>query len=129
MIAVLPQLAGGCINYWEAGNWALHRDADPVGPKTAPEHRRVHTHLLGRSRFARDPDHEWGEAPRFPMFHDRHAWAAGRNRLTAEECMAVVGHAEAILAGKFGMTVDKVRRCDDCGYPRITRHDCAEAEE
>ena len=23
MLDVLPQLAGGCINYWEAGNWAL----------------------------------------------------------------------------------------------------------
>ena len=36
MIDVLPQLEGGCVNYWEAGNWALHHDAEPAGPKTAP---------------------------------------------------------------------------------------------
>src|SRR3954469_3701935 len=50
MLAALPQLQGGCINYWEAGNWALNQKADPVGPKTGREHRRVHMHLLGRSR-------------------------------------------------------------------------------
>ena len=50
MLATLPQLKGGCINYWEAGNWALHGDADPRGPKTPEAHRRVHLHLLGRQR-------------------------------------------------------------------------------
>lgn len=103
MIAALPQLAGGCINYWEAGNWALHTDAEPAGAKTAPSFRRVHMHLLGRSRFARDPDWTWGEAPRFPAFGDRHAWAADHRRLTDAECQAIVAHAEQVLARKFGM--------------------------
>ena len=33
MIDVLPQLDGGCINYWEAGNWALNDEAEPAGRK------------------------------------------------------------------------------------------------
>jgi hypothetical protein len=35
MLDVLPQLEGGCINYFDAGNWALHDQAQPKGPKTA----------------------------------------------------------------------------------------------
>ena len=35
MIDVLPQLDGGCINYWEAGNWALNLNAGPIGEKRA----------------------------------------------------------------------------------------------
>ena len=50
MLEVLPQLQGGCINYWEAGNWALNHASEPVGLKQAKEHRRVHLHLLGRGR-------------------------------------------------------------------------------
>ena len=103
MLASLSQLEGGCINYWEAGNWALNDAADPPGPKTAPDHRQVHMHLLGRSRFARNPAWAWGEAPRFPAFADRHAWAAGNRRLSAEECDAVVTAARALLAGKYGI--------------------------
>jgi hypothetical protein len=64
MIDVLPQLAGGCVNYWEAGNWALNDEAEPKGPS-------------GRNRIARcictarqkpastDPSWKWGESPRF----------------------------------------------------------------
>jgi hypothetical protein len=55
MLDALPQLAGGCINYWEAGNWALNPAAPPPGPKTAPGSRQVHMHLLGRSPDAGDP--------------------------------------------------------------------------
>src|SRR5260370_2950070 len=40
MLDALSQLAGGCINYWEAGNWALHDLAAPPGPKNPHEHRR-----------------------------------------------------------------------------------------
>src|SRR3954462_4778859 len=40
MIEVLPQLAGGCINYWEAGNWALNDEAEPPGRKDAKAHRQ-----------------------------------------------------------------------------------------
>ena len=39
MIDVLPQLEGGCVNYFEAGNWALNEAVPPKGPKRAPEHR------------------------------------------------------------------------------------------
>jgi hypothetical protein len=53
MIDVLPQLAGGCVNYWEAGNWALNDDAEPRGRKEARSHRRMHLHLLGRSQHRR----------------------------------------------------------------------------
>jgi len=35
MIDLLPQLAGGCVNYWEAGNWALNDEAEPSGRKRA----------------------------------------------------------------------------------------------
>ncbi|MBK5259805.1 MAG: hypothetical protein JJE51_09445, partial [Thermoanaerobaculia bacterium] len=77
MLDTLPQLEGGCINYWEAGNFALNEAADPPGPKTAPEHRRVHMHLLGRSPRAKHPAWRWGEAPKFPDFADRYEWAAG----------------------------------------------------
>src|SRR5262245_61979829 len=48
MLEVLPQLAGGCINYWEAGNWALNDAAEPVGRKDARTYRQMHLHLLGR---------------------------------------------------------------------------------
>lgn len=101
MLDVLPQLEGGCINYWEAGNWALNEDAEPKGPKRAPEHRRVHLHLLGRSRTATDPSWRWGEAPKFPDFADRHAWAARNEQLTDDECRAIVARAEEILARDY----------------------------
>ena len=105
MIDALPQLEGGCVNYWEAGNWALHHDAEPRGPKTAPEHRGVHLHLLGRSRTAADPSWRWGEAPRFPDFADRHTWAANHERLTAAECAAVVARLETLLRERYGVAL------------------------
>ena len=49
MLDELPQLEGGCIGYWEASNWALNDLAEPRGPKSPREHRRVHMHLFGRS--------------------------------------------------------------------------------
>src|SRR5256885_11480869 len=52
MIDALPQLEGGCCNYFEAGNWALNPAAPPRGAKRAPAHRRVHMHIFGRSRAA-----------------------------------------------------------------------------
>lgn len=103
MLAVLPQLEGGCINYWEAGNWALNREAAPAGPKKAPEFRRVHMHLLGRSRSATSADCAWGEAPRFPSFAARHQWAAGNRQLRVDECEAIVAKARLLLAEKYGM--------------------------
>ncbi len=32
MLRTLPQLESGCINYWEAGNWALNFAAEPSRP-------------------------------------------------------------------------------------------------
>ena len=91
MLDALPQLSDGCVNYWEAGNWALHDDAEPRGPKDVRAHRRVHLHVLGRSRSAVDPAWQWGEAPRFPPFANRHAWAARFRRLNGDECRLVAG--------------------------------------
>jgi hypothetical protein len=103
MIDTLPQLDGGCINYWEAGNWALHDDAEPVGPKDARTHRVVHMHLLGRSRSAVDESWRWGEAPRFPPFADRLTWAARFEPLTLAECRAVVDRAVELLGDRYGI--------------------------
>lgn len=102
MLDVLPQLAGGCINYWEAGNWALNIAAHPPGVvKTAPEHRRVHMHLLGRSPRAQHRSWQWGEAPQFPPFAERVAWASSFAPLTDAECRAVVGRAVEVLEEKW----------------------------
>jgi GNAT superfamily N-acetyltransferase len=102
MIDVLPQLDGGCVNYWEAGNWALHDDAEPPGPKDPHVYRRVHLHLLGRSRHATHESWQWGEAPRFPAFADRLTWARGFEPLSSDECRAVVARVEALLRGPLG---------------------------
>lgn len=120
MLAALPQLDGGCVNYWEAGNWALNDDADPVGPKRAPEFRRMHLHLLGRSRSATHPSWRWGESPRFPEFAERHTWSAGFERLTADECRAIVERTESGLVNVYG--IDRARiapwiTCPTCAYP------------
>jgi hypothetical protein len=120
MLEVLPQLAGGCINYWEAGNWALNYSAEPEGAKTAREYRKVHLHLLGRSPVAADPSWRWGEAPKFPDFVDRHSWSASFERLSAEECRNIVVQVEALLKTVYGMQESHVRAwsiCPACGYP------------
>lgn len=114
----LPQLDGGCINYWEAGNWALNEAAPPAGPKRAPDHRSVHMHLIGRSRFAESADHAWGEAPRFPTYERRLQWAERHALLNADECVAIVTATDDLLVRKFGMR-DRAAwsRCKHCGYP------------
>ncbi|MFL6229182.1 MAG: hypothetical protein ACJ741_10415 [Pyrinomonadaceae bacterium] len=120
MIDVLPQLEGGCINYWEAGNWALNDDAEPKGLKTAREYRKVHLHLLGRSPAARDPAWRWGEAPKFPDYVDRHSWASKNERLNPEECSHVVAQVETILQTHYEMHVGQLEswfNCRRCGYP------------
>lgn len=120
MLDVLPQLAGGCINYWEAGNWALHEQAAPPGPKTGAEFRRVHLHLLGRSPAAQDPSWRWGEAPKFPDFAERHAWAARNQRLSAAECSQIVAQTARLLQTKYGLTADQLTPwapCSGCAYP------------
>ena len=103
MLDVLPQLQGGCINYWEAGNWALHDEAPPRGPKFTRQHRRVHLHLLGRSRTATSPSWKWGEAPQFPAFVDRHAWASACEPLIVDECQAIVARLKVLLSQVYGL--------------------------
>jgi hypothetical protein len=124
MLDTLPQLHGGCINYWEAGNWALHDEALPTGPKLAETHRRVHLHLLGRSRTASHPAWRWGEAPQFPRFADRHAWASQFERLTPTECRAIVQRVMTILADTYAFDAREIAPsspCAVCGYPMTTR--------
>ena len=53
MIDVLPQLAGGCVNYWEAGNWALNDEAEPKGRKQARAHRQMHLHRVSQRELVR----------------------------------------------------------------------------
>jgi len=101
MLEVLPQLRDGCVNYWEAGNWALNDAALPAGPKSPREHRRVHLHLLGRSRDARHADWRWGESPRFPDYTDSRTWAKAFSPLDANETQAVALRAKSILAGRY----------------------------
>jgi rubrerythrin len=120
MLAELPQLADGCINYWDAGNWALNAAAEPAGPKTGPQHRQMHMHLLGRSPTANDPDFRWGEAPRFPDFAERKAWAAAHARLRADECLAIVRRTQGELLARYGVAADAIEaweECVACGYP------------
>ena len=134
MIDVLPQLEGGCINYWEAGNWALNERAEPKGRKDARAHRTMHLHLLGRSPASTDPAWAWGESPIFPRFADRQSWAATFERLTAAECHQIVSRADTLLRITYGLTTGQIAawsRCDRCAYPTpvalgTSPHRCAE---
>src|SRR5687767_2904381 len=102
MIDALPQLEGGCVNYFEAGNWALNEAAPPRGLKTAREHRRMHMHIFGRSRSARHPSWRWGEAPRLPLYKDRQAFSAAFQPLEPKECAAVARGLKSLLAARYG---------------------------
>ncbi len=132
MLDVLPQLAGGCINYWEAGNWALNDEAEPQGSKTAPAYRSVHLHLLGRSRTTADLAWRWGEAPIFPTFAERFVWAAKNERLTADECSLIVARAEALLRTQYDLRAEQIApwtACSGCGYPTpLAPPVCAECQ-
>jgi diadenosine tetraphosphate (Ap4A) HIT family hydrolase len=128
MIDVLPQLEDGCINYWEAGNWALNDDADPKGRKRARAHRSMHLHLLGRSPASTDPAWRWGESPRFPQFAERETWAAKFERLTAAECYQIVSRADARLRETYGLLSGQIATwspCDVCAYPAPVARDGA----
>lgn len=120
MLERLPQLVGGCINYWDAGNWALNEAAVPAGPKQGPTHRRVHLHLLGRSPSAASPAWQWGEAPRFPSFQDRFAWAEGHRWLEPTESRAVATRTVELLESAYGVCGAEVGApCSQCGYPDV----------
>lgn len=101
MLTALPQLEKGCINYWEAGNWSVHDAAEPIGPKSVRDHRRVHAHVIGRSRTAPSAAWQWGEAPRFPRFEHRLEWTAQFAPLTAEECAAITRHIERRMKERY----------------------------
>lgn len=120
MLEALPQLEGGCVNYWDAGNWALNAAAPPLGPKTGREHRVLHLHLCGRSPRSTDPSWAWGESPFFPPYADRLAWSRGRQPLSAGECAAIVERAGQVLREAYGeadaLGLDS-RACAACGYP------------
>ena len=134
MIDVLPQLAGGCINYWEAGNWALNDEAEPRGRKEARAHRSMHLHLLGRSPASTDPAWTWGESPRFPAFAEKESWAAGFERLRPRECYQIVSRADTLLRSTYGLMSGQIAHwspCDACGHPSPVAtgespHVCAE---
>ncbi|HMB81963.1 MAG TPA: hypothetical protein VKI43_17935 [Vicinamibacterales bacterium] len=134
MIDALPQLEGGCVNYWEAGNWALNDEADPKGHKDARTHRQMHLHLLGRSPASTDPSWRWGESPRFPAFAEKESWAAHFERLTPGECYQIVSRTDMLLRTAYGMLSGQIAAwspCDVCAYPTPivhgqSAHVCAE---
>ena len=122
MLDVLPQLEGGCINYWEAGNWALNDQAAPVGRKRAEQHRSMHLHLLGRSPGSSNPNWTWGESPTFPRYAERLSWSSSFQRLTPEECETIGSQAHRLLVSRYSVDPALVRmgdRCPDCGYPSL----------
>jgi hypothetical protein len=125
MIDVLPQLEGGCINYWDAGNWALNDEAEPKGRKDARLHRKMHLHLLGRSPVCADPLWTWGESPIFPRFAEKESWAARFDRLTAAECCRIVSRADTLLRSTYGLMTAQIAvwsPCDRCAYPTPVAH-------
>ncbi len=122
MLRTLLQLDRGCINYFEAGNWALNFAAEPRGTKNGPEHRRVHMHLLGRSRNATDPSWQWGEAPKFPDYADRKVWAAKHEPLSAAECKQIVAEVERVLRERYYFNSQQIspwETCTGCEYPMV----------
>ena len=126
MLDVLPQLEGGCINYWEAGNWALNDGAPPVGRKRAEQHRSMHLHLLGRSPGSSNPNWQWGESPVFPRYAERLSWSASFQRLTPEECGAIGSQVQRLLVSTYGLDPGRIQlgdRCPGCGYPSLSRNE------
>ncbi|MBP6014141.1 MAG: hypothetical protein KBA31_18075 [Alphaproteobacteria bacterium] len=120
MLQTLPQLQGGCINYWEAGNWALNNDAPPAGHKEARQHRMVHLHLLGRSPQSTSASWKWGEAPFFPPYAERKRWAASHRRLMPSEVRNIVVATMDSLTRKYGFAPNAIERsldCTRCAYP------------
>lgn len=101
MLETLPQLDGGCLNYWDAGNWALNTAAAPEGPKRGPDARVLHLHLCGRSPRSTDPSWAWGESPFFPAFANRFSWSRGKRPLTPGECGAVVARTLTVLEAHY----------------------------
>lgn len=131
MLDTLPQLLDGCINYWEAGNWALNEFAEPQGVvKTAKEFRKVHLHLLGRNPKSTNSDLKWGESPYFPTFNNRFRWASKNERLNSEECVNIVNRVEKILTETYKIRPNQIEKrtiCQSCRYP-IVESNCSECK-
>ena len=124
MLDTLPQLQGGCMNYWEAGNWALNDQAEPTGKKSARNFRKMHLHLLGRNPNSLDPRWQWGESPEFPKYAERHTYSANYNRLTPDECWLIVSRASEILRSQYNVAaiaISECFRCKHCGYPTVAQ--------
>ncbi len=117
MLDTLPQLEGGCVNYWDAGNWALNAAAPPAGAKSGLAHRVLHLHVIGRSPRAADPSWAWGESPVYPRFADRFAWSAGKQPLTADECGVLAGRLAHLLVERYGVEAAVSSACARCRYP------------
>ena len=117
MLDTLPQLRGGCVNYWDAGNWALNAAAPPPGAKTGPAHRVLHLHVIGRSRQSGDSAWAWGESPFFPAFADRLAWSIGKAPLTAAECGVLVARMTHLLSVRYQVATAPTEVCARCRYP------------
>jgi len=117
MLDTLPQLRDGCINYWDAGNWALNEAAAPAGAKTGPGHRVLHLHLIGRSPHSTDPSWAWGESPFYPHYRDRFAWSEGKAPLTAGECGVLVTRLHHLLFDRYGVDAAGAAVCGRCRYP------------
>lgn len=115
-----PQLAGGCLNYWDAGNWALNAHADPPGPKAPHRARVLHQHLCGRSPHSTDGAWQWGEAPFFPAYVERLAWSAGKAPFTPAECVTIVEVTRTVLRDVYAEPAAQgisSTVCGSCGYP------------
>ena len=76
MLETLPQLVGGCLNYWDAGNWALNPAAEPAGPKDPRIARVLHqrspaSREASRSDVAAGPAcrsvSPWSSQPKNPV--------------------------------------------------------------
>lgn len=131
MFDVLPQLEEGCMNYWDAGNWALNDAAEPPGHKSGPLHRKMHLHLLGRAPNAKSRAWKWGEAPAFPSYADRLEWCSSCERLTPGECRAIVARAEELLLTEFSFLPADIaawNTCERCDYPTPNGPLCDECE-
>jgi hypothetical protein len=105
MLDTLPQLAGGCINYWDAG----------------------------RSPASTDPSWAWGESPFFPSFAGRFDWSKGKSALTPVECQGIVARAAAVLRDVYG-DVDAQgiasAGCASCAYPTpVADLDCGRCSD
>lgn len=117
MLDSLPQLRDGCVNYWDAGNWALNAAAPPVGRKSGPAHRVLHLHVIGRSPQSADSSWAWGEAPFYPAFADRFAWSRGKAPLTAAECGVLVARMRHLLFDRYKVDATPAEVCRRCAYP------------